>query len=287
MFAPYAALAFGVLALTLSSLFIRWADAPGPVTSFYRMAIAALVLVPLIMVHFKKVGRPDLRLLFLPAVGGLFSALDHSLWSTAIGYTRIANATLLNNVSPVWVALFAWLVWRERLHVKFWLGLMTTLAGAVVVLSSDLALSPELTGGNLLALLSSVFYAGYFLVTQRARRRLDALTYVWLVDIFSALSLLGFTRALNMPLSGYDTQTYLVFLAAALISQVGGYFAIAYTMGHLPASIVSPTLVAQPVLTTLLAIPLAGELLRPVQWLGALAVVGGILWVNVSQPKPV
>ena len=39
--------------------------------------------------------------------------------------------------------------------------------------------------GNLLALLSSLFYAAYFLVTQRGRSRLDALTYVWLVDLFA------------------------------------------------------------------------------------------------------
>jgi drug/metabolite transporter (DMT)-like permease len=286
---PYAALGLGILALSLSSLFIRWSQAPGPVTSFYRMAIAAVVLLPLIMRRVQRLkneqGRIPLRWLVLPVIGGLFTALDHGAWSSAIGYTRVANATLLNNMAPVWVALFTALVWKEYLPGRFWLGLAVTLAGAGVVLGVDMLLTPEMNLGNLLALLSSVFYAAYFLITQRGRSVLDTLTYIWLVDVFSALGLLGINLALRMPLTGYPATTWLVFFCAAFISQLGGYFAIAYALGHLPASVVSPSMVSQPVITTLLAIPLAGEILAPLQWLGGLAVVGGIYLVNSSQGK--
>ncbi|RPJ43925.1 MAG: DMT family transporter, partial [Chloroflexi bacterium] len=213
----------------------------------------------------------------------LFTALDHGTWSTSIGITRVANATLLNNMAPLWVALFAAMAWREQLRARFWLGLMVTLAGAAVVMSSDLLFSPQQTGGNLLAMGSSLFYAGYFLVTQQGRSRLDALTYVWLVDICAAVGLLGINLALGLPLSGYSSLTWLIFMAAGLISQIGGYFSIAYALGHLPASIVSPTMILQPVLTALLALALAGESLAPLQWMGGLAAVGGIYLVNISQ----
>lgn len=280
---PYLALGAGVLALSMSALFVRWAQAPGLVTSFYRMSIAAVLLLPLIASAVRARGLPPLRWMLFPALGGIFTALDHGAWSTAIGSTRIANATLLNNLAPVWVALFAVLIWRERLGGKFWLGLAVTMAGAAVVLGSDMVYAPELNGGNLLAIFSSLAYAAYFLVTQRGRTRLDVLAYVWLVDVFAALSLLGMVRGLNMPLSGFDTPTWLIFLAAALISQVGGYFSIAFALGHLPASVVSPTMILQPVLTALLAIPFTGEILSPVQWLGGLAVLGGVFWVNRSR----
>jgi drug/metabolite transporter (DMT)-like permease len=279
----YVALALGILALSLSSLFIRWSQAPGPVTSFYRMFIAVVVLSPLILRRVLRTGLPPLRWLILPVIGGLFTALDHGAWSSSIAYTRVANATLLNNMAPVWVALFTALVWKERLAGRFWLGLVVTLGGAAVVLGADMLLAPKMNFGNLLALFSSLFYAAYFLTTQRGRSVLDTLTYIWLVDVFSALGLLGISLALQMPLTGYPMTTWVVFLCAALISQVGGYFAIAYALGHLPASVVSPSMVSQPVLTALLAIPLAGELLAPAQWLGGLAVVGGIYLVNISR----
>lgn len=280
---PYIALFFGILALSMSGMFIRWSSAPGPVTSFYRMGIAALLLAPVITLHIHRRGLPKLAWLVFPALGGLFTALDHAAWSTAIDLTRIANATLLNYLAPLWVALIAGLVWRERLSGRFWLGLLITLAGMAVVVGGDLLLAPGMTGGNLLAILSSLFYAGYFLVTQRGRTKLDALTYVFLLDFFAAFFLLLFNGVVGNPLVGFDRATWLIFLVAAIISQVGGYFSIAYALGHLPASLVSPTMLAQPVITALLAAVIFGELLAPAQWAGGIAAILGIYMVNASR----
>ena len=49
--------------------------------------------------------------------------------------TAVANATLLNNLAPVWVALLAALVWRQRLGGRFWLGLALACIGAAIVLA--------------------------------------------------------------------------------------------------------------------------------------------------------
>jgi drug/metabolite transporter (DMT)-like permease len=68
----------------------------------------------------------------------------------------------------------------------------------------------------------------------------------------------------------------------ALITQVVGYVAVGYALGHLPASLVAPTMVGQPVVTALLAIPLLGEHLTTVQWLGGAAVLIGIYLVHRS-----
>jgi drug/metabolite transporter (DMT)-like permease len=111
----------------------------------------------------------------------------------------------------------------------------------------------------------------------------DTLTYVWLVALTSALLLLAANLAFRNPLTGYPPATYAAFAGAALISQVAGYFSVGYALGHLPASTVAPTMIAQPVLTALLAIPLAGEPLQLGQILGGLGVLSGILMVIRSQ----
>jgi drug/metabolite transporter (DMT)-like permease len=64
---------------------------------------------------------------------------------------------------------------------------------------------------------------------------------------------------------------------------VAGYLAINYALGHLPASIVSPTMLGQPVLTALLAGPLLGETLGLWQVVGGVAVLGGVYLVHRSQ----
>lgn len=284
----YSTLFAGILCLSLSSLFVRWANAPGVVTSFYRMTLATLVMSPLLVIQAKRQGSTASGkwawAALLPAVlGGLFTSLDHATWSTSIGFTRVANATLLNNTAPIWVALFAYFVFKEKLQKFFWLGLALTMAGAIAMLASDLLSHPILGWGDLLALGSGVFYAAYFLVTQRARRQLNVFVYMAVVDLVACLCLLFFCLVFGQPLSGYSWQTYLVFVGAALISQVGGYLSLSYALGYLPAFVVAPTMIAQPVLTALLAIPLLGEGLAPVQWLGGLAVLGGIALVNRFQ----
>ncbi|MEW6504635.1 MAG: DMT family transporter [Chloroflexota bacterium] len=285
-FLPYLALISGILALSLSSLFVRWADAPGAVTSFYRMVVASLFFLVVFLRQPASARQLERRWLFLPLLGGLFTALDHATWATAINYTRVANATLMNNLAPLWVALVAFLIWRERLSTRFWLGLIMAIGGAGLVLGSDFLARPQLNEGNLLAVLSSLFYAAYFLTTQRGRARFSTLTYIFLITAIASLILLAANLLLGNPLWGYSTPTLLAFLGAGLISQVIGYFSVGYALGHLPASLVSPTMIAQPVLTALMAIPLAGEPLLPPQWIGGVIVLSGIYLVNISRQKP-
>jgi drug/metabolite transporter (DMT)-like permease len=281
---PYIALCVGIICLSFSAMFGKWANAPGPVIGFYRIGLATLVLLPIFLYRMRKndVKLPK-SVWLLPTLGGIFTAFDHGTWNSSLRYTSAANATLLGNTAPLWVALFTWLVFRQKLKGLFWLGLALTLGGAVTVLGSDFIRHPTIGLGDLLALAAGVFYAGYFLVTERGRQNLDTLSYVWLVDCVAALTLLGISVGMKMPLSGYPARSYLAFLGAALISQVGGYLSIGYALGHLPASIVSPTLIGQPVVTALLAIPLLGEALRTEQWLGGLVVLAGIYLVHHSR----
>lgn len=280
---PYLALAAGILALGFSAIFVRWADAPGPVMGFYRIGLSTLILLPFFLWRRNKSKVPPWTILLLPMAGGLLTACDHSIWNTAVNFTSAANAAMLGNTAPLWVTLFAWLVWHERLTRGFWLGLLLTLIGAAIVLGSDFLHHPTLGIGDVLALTAGIFYAGYFLVTQRGRDHLDTLSYIWIVGLVSSLTMLLFSLGLDLPVTGYSTQTYLAFLGAALISQTTGYLAVGYALGHLPASLVSPTMIGQPVTTALLAIPLLGETLHASQLLGGLAVLTGIYMVHRSR----
>lgn len=265
-------------------MFGKWANAPGPVIGLYRIGLATIILLPVFLYRKHKNGvKLPKAILLLPILGGIFTAFDHGTWNTSLRYTSAANATLLGNTAPLWVAIFSWLVFRQKLRGSFWLGLAFALGGAMTVLGSDFIKHPSIGIGDLLAMAAGVFYAGYFLVTERGRQKLDTLSYVWLVNLVAAFTLLLITLVMKLPLTGYPTQSYLAFLGAALVSQVGGYLSISYALGHLPASIVSPTLIGQPVVTALLAIPLLGEALRTEQWLGGLVVLVGIYLVHRSR----
>lgn len=283
-FLPYAALATGVIALSFSAMFVRWAQAPGPVTGFYRIFFSTLLLGGIFAVQ-KKLRPLNGRGWFYPLLGGLFTACDFALWNTSVQYTTAANATLLGNTAPLWVALGAWLIFHERLTSRFWSGLSLALAGAVLLIGSDFLRHPLPGLGDLLAVGAGIFYAAYLLITQRGREHFNPPEYIFWVGMAASLGLGIINRALGYSLTGYPLQSWLVFLGTAIVSQLIGYLSISYALGHLPARIVSPTLIAQPILTTFLAIPILGEIPLPVQWLGSALALIGIYLVHRSHQQ--
>jgi drug/metabolite transporter (DMT)-like permease len=283
---PYLVLGCGILALSLSAMFVRWADAPGPITGFYRLAFASGILLPLVMLRRlrRPMGLNRSNILF-PLLGGLFSAFDLGIWSASLAYTTAANATIIGNTAPLWVALASMFFFGRRFSRDFWFGLALALTGAALVVGADFLQHPRLGIGDLMALTASFFYAGFYLVTERGRETIDALPYTWLVAVCAAIGLFVINLALDNPFLGFSRETWVVFFSAALVSQVIGYFALSYSLGHLPASVVSPTMIGQPVMTTLLAIPLLGEIPGPLQAIGGVIALGGIFVVNRAHSR--
>ncbi len=281
----YAALGAGILALSLSAMFVRWADAPGPVTAFYRIFFSIFLLLPFFVPRIRNNPSVATRSIVFPLLAGVFTACDLALWTSALSYTTASNATLLGNTAPLWVALGTWLIFKQKLSREFWRGLGFTLAGAAVIMGTDFILHPRFGLGDVMATLTGVFYGGYFLFTEKSRARFDSVVHIWLVGVGASVSLLVINLALQYPLVGFDSRTWLVFLASAVVSQLIGYMALAYALGHLPASIVSPTMILQPVVTTLLAIPLLGELPTIWQGIGGAVALAGIFLVHRSHQQ--
>lgn len=282
-FIPYIALAVGISALSLSAMFVRWAEAPGPITGFYRLLISTILFTPLFIRQQKQLEPINKKYLIFPLFAGIFTAFDFAFWNSSLKYTTAANATLLGNTSPLWVALFAFFILREKLRRSFWLGLIIALAGAALVMGSDFLLHPTLGLGDLMASAAAIFYASYQLTTQRGRKYIDPFRYIWLIGVSATISMFIMNLSLGNSFTGYSTQTWIIFFVTAIVSQMIGYLAISYALGHLPASVVSPTLIGQPILTAILAIPMLGEIPNPIQWIGGAIALAGIYMVNQSH----
>jgi drug/metabolite transporter (DMT)-like permease len=283
----YAILALGILCIALSAIFVKLAGVPGTVSAFYRVAIAAVVLaLPFARnVARRKVVR-DWRLWALAAAAGIFFVLDIAVWNTSLFMTSAANATLLGNDAPLLVGLGALLLFHERLKASYWSGLALALAGMAVIVGPDaFGHTGQLGAGDLLAMLAGVFYAMYLLATQRIRARMDTLSSLWIAGAVGAVLLLAFNVIAGYSLWGFAPHQYLALLGLGLISQVAGWLAINYALGHLPASIVSVTLLAQPVLTAAFAVPILGEALEARQIAGGAVALAGIYLVNRGFAK--
>lgn len=279
----YIALGVGILSLSFSAMFVRWANAPGPVTAFYRLFFSVFLLFPFFLPRLKTNPSLRSRLVIYPLLAGVFTAFDLGLWTVSLSYTTASNATLLGNTSPLWVALGTWLIFKHKLSAGFWRGLTFTLLGAALIMGTDFLLHPRFGVGDAMALFTGFFYGGYFLFTEKSRATFDPVSHIWFVGIGASVSLFIINMVLRNPLSGFETTTWLVFLATALVSQLIGYMSLAYALGHLPASVVAPTMILQPIMTTILAIPLLGEVPGIWQGIGGAMALIGIYIVNQSH----
>jgi drug/metabolite transporter (DMT)-like permease len=108
----YVTLMVGVAAMSFASIFIRLAEAPPLVIAAYRLAIAALVLLPFGWSKWsqtrKQISGRDLILLL---VASLFLALHFGLWISSLKYTSIASSVILVTSNPIFVAILSWR-WR-------------------------------------------------------------------------------------------------------------------------------------------------------------------------------
>src|SRR6185503_7644958 len=281
----YLALGAGVLALSFSAMFVRWANAPGPITAFYRLFFSIFLLFPFFLPRARENPSVRSRSVLFPIFAGIFTACDLALWTSSLSFTTASNATLLGNTAPLWVALGAWLILKQQLTPGFWRGLTITLLGTVLIMGTDFILHPRFGVGDVMAIFTGVFYGGYFLFTEKSRTHFDPVSHIWLVGIGASFSLFLLNTGLQYPLTGYPAQSWLVFLATAVVSQLIGYMSLAYALGYLPASVVAPTVVLQPIVTTLLAIPLLGEVPTIWQGIGGAVALVGIYIVNQSHSQ--
>ena len=278
----YLTLSIGLIAIGFSAIFVRQASVSGTVASFYRMAIPTVILVvPAIKrLRERKWYGPPLRWAIF---GGFLFALDLAFWASGVVISGATIPTLLANTAPVWVGLGALLFFREELPRKFWFGLAIALLGTALVLGLESFGAISFDLGALLGLIAGIFYAGYFLITQIGRKSLDVLSYFWLSGVTATTTLFIFNLLFNQPMWGFTPTSYFNLLALGLISQGVGVLAINYVQGLLPATIVSTTLLGQPVVTALLAGPLLGEKLQPAQIVGGAAVLLGVYIVHRSR----
>lgn len=277
----FIALLAGAVAIGFAPIFVRLADVSPAASAFWRVALATPLLWAWAMAADRSQPAPDAPETRRGPPGaallaGVFFACDLAAWHVAIAWTSVANATLEANVAPVFVALGAWLLWQQRPRKLFMAALALTLCGALLLIGPNARMGDRAFTGDLLGLLTAVFYAGYMLSLKRAAMQMPTARVMMLSTTMSAAVLLPWALATSEQFLPAGMQGWAVLAGMALLAQVGGQSLIAFALAHLPAALSSTSLILQPVLSMLFAWVLLGESMAPLQMLGAAIVLLGI-----------
>ncbi len=274
------ALLAGALGIAFAPIFVRLSEVGPVATAFWRVALATPVLALWMSTEstgrgHRKPTRPvdHARL----ALAGLCFAADLAVWHWSIRYTSVANATLLANFAPLFVAPVAWFLFKERFTGRFVAGMLLALAGALVLMGQSLRLDADHLFGDGLGLLTAVFYGGYILSVGHLRADFSTATIMTWSGIITAVVLLPLALLSGETLLPASVQGWAVLLGLALVSHAGGQSLIAYALAHLPASFSSVSLLLQPAAAAVFAWILLGEPLGAWQATGAAVILTGIL----------
>jgi drug/metabolite transporter (DMT)-like permease len=278
---PVLGLLIAILAISWGAILVRFSEAPSAVAAFYRVLFTTLPLLPVAVwkyrTEFREIRRRDL---LYATLSGLALALHFASWFESLEWTSVAASVTLVQSQPIFVALGAWLFLRERVSSQIVLGICIAICGIVAMSFGDLIggvlVGPNPLLGNALALFGALMAAGYVLAGRSLRQRVSLVPYVVVVYSVCTLGLLVIAIVQGGPLTGYPPREWLIFAGLALGPGLLGHTVINWTLGHLKSSIVSVSLLAEPVGATLLAALLLAETPTTFTIAGGAVVLGGI-----------
>ena len=276
-----ALLGLGVASVAFSSILIRAAEAPAMSVAFFRNAVAAAILLPIALVRH----RDELRSLGprewgTALLSGSLLALHFATWIPSLSYTTVAASTVLVTTTPVWVALIGRAM-GETVNRRTAVGVGLTLAGAVLISGGDYGVSARAALGDLLALAGAVAAAGYLLAGRSLRQRISLTTYTGIAYTTTAAILAVVVSASEARFTGFEPRVWLLFLAMALVPQIGGHTVFNYLLGHVEAGTVAIAVTGEPVVASVLALVFFGEVPGWSAVAGGAVLLGGI-WVVIS-----
>jgi drug/metabolite transporter (DMT)-like permease len=309
-FWPYLVLLTGVLIVSTSAIMVRLAQAggaPSLVIASWRMMVAVLILTPLAWgfrrAELRRVGRRDLN---WSLASGVFLAAHLATWIASLSLTSVASSAALVSTYPLWVALFSFFLFKEKLSRYTILGLAAALIGTLLITFSDsqvmiitadgLQLNWQaLTApadradtalmGNTLALIGGLTGAGYFLVGRQLRVRLSNTAYVWLVYTAAMLVLVSVTLLAGQPLWGYPPMVYVWLALIAIGPQLLGHTSFNWALAHLSATFVVLAILGEPLGSAIFAYFIFGEAFAPLQLAGFALLLLGIGLGVVGEQK--
>jgi drug/metabolite transporter (DMT)-like permease len=276
---PLALLALlgGNVALAMGPWFVRMTDA-GPVAAgFWRIALAAPLLLLLASATGGRPVSAARGLWPILILSGVLFAGDLAAWHAGIHHTILANATLFGNsaslIYPLWGFLIA-RTWPTRTQGS---ALLLALAGAILLMGRSYQLSPQNLIGDLLCLVAGVLYAAYFILMARVRRTMAPLPALAWSSVAATLPLLVTAWLLEeriMP------SSFGPVITLALLSQVVGQGLMTYAIGQLPALVIGLALLTQPVVAAAIGFLVYGERLGPGDLIGAAMIAVALVLVR-------
>ena len=259
---------------------------------FFRVLIAALVLIPFVARHFAAMRdlmrKRGLEVLF---VGALGLGITQGLVFIGLGYTSAVNAGIVFAISPIMTLVLARFVLGEALGPWQALGSLVAFAGIVLIavrgsLATLVAL--DVSVGDLIVLAAALLFAIYTVLLRRAKFDIGRMPLLVVLLLGGVISSAPFFVAEivqgaheNLALTGVLALLYAAIPGGALM-----YLMFNWSVDILGAGRAGGLMYSQMVFTAILAFLILGEPIAWFQYAGAGLIIAGVVLITFLKAKP-
>jgi len=257
--------------------------------SFLRFFLAFLVLSPLFIKHRVKFNRDFIVLILI----SLLLTLNILAFSYGLKTTTATIGQLLYAVSPVFIAIFSFVLFKEKITAGKIAGVLLGVLGTTVVLSIPLIASGLQSAGdlkgNLLVIVGVISTAAYTSLSQKLHVKFSPAQVAqafFLTTAFSmfVLSLPEILRSGNQILA-MKPETLLAVLYVGGVGTPILYVAYQYAIKHGSPLIASVNFFIAPFSSLTWAYILLSERLNPILSVGGALVLLGAYLIFKSTKK--
>ncbi len=265
--------------MAAGGIFVKLSEVGPVTTAVYRILLA----MPLAFIWYRleknePIGKIHFKEFIFLQLAGVFLGIDLILWHLSFHLTTVANANLLANLIPFTVVPLSFLLYKEKIKKLFWVSLVISTVGLVILVSGKAEIAAENLQGDFLAIMTSFFYGLYFLTVHYLRSvRNYGTGYILFVSGFgSLLVLIPYALIFENNFFPKTVQGILVVVLVAVVSHVFGQGLLALSLKKIKASLGSVLVLSQPIIAAVYSYLIFQEKLTLIEMAGVLVVVSGI-----------
>ncbi|WP_019508053.1 DMT family transporter [Pleurocapsa sp. PCC 7319] len=281
-------LVVGIIGVSLAAIWIRLAVSvvtPDNKVGFSlflaasRLIMATVILLPTWKnLKFSKIN-PVAN--YYAIAAGICLAMHFATWITSLSYTSIVASTVLVTTNPIWIGLFSWWWYGEKLSRQGIMGIVIALIGGILIAIADTdggsSSYSNAILGDILALVGAIMSSLYIIFGSQAQRRgLNTSNYIAIAYSTAALFLFPLPLLSQTSYFGYAPSVYLYIFLMAVMSQVIGHTSLNWSVRWISPTLVSLSLLLEPVVASCIGAIALGEIPSLSLFLGGSIILIGI-----------
>lgn len=250
-----------------------------------RVVSASIILILYLLIKNRQKLRINWRDSHHFVGTGILSIVFFNwCYFTAIEEVSLSVAVILLYTGPAFVALIAWLLFKEPMASRKIMALLITLTGCVLVIEVlPVGRQSVSMYGILVGLGSGFGYALYSIFGKYALQKYSSLTVITYTFVFASLALVPFSTP-GKIISLLDSMyVWAVVLGLGLLPTALAYLLYTYGLSLVESSRASITATVEPVVATMIGVVIFNEVLSFLQVLGMGLVISAVILIQLRR----